>query len=328
MQKSTCFVPINFGKILCVTTLALGAIFLSPAQAQQPSPPTAQNPPATAPAQTPANTTKKSAATGTKSGQTPAKKTPAPLTLNTDKDKVSYAIGMNVGKAMKRDGVDVDTAILMRGLKDALAGSTPLLSDQEAQTVMGALQTDVRKKQEEKQKELAETNKKEGDEFLAANKIKQGVVTLPSGLQYKILQEGTGPKPAADDTVTVNYRGTLVNGTEFDSSFKRGQPASFPVGGIIKGWNEGLQLMPAGSKWQLFIPPDLAYGPRGAGPTIGPNSTLVFEIELLSVQPKPAAAPASAQPSAPATAPAGSASQTPPPAPKPNPAPPTLRPKP
>lgn len=229
---------------------------------------------------------------------------------------------------MKRDGVDVDTAILMRGLKDALAGSTPLLSDQEAQTVMGALQTDVRKKQEEKQKELAETNKKEGDEFLAANKIKQGVVTLPSGLQYKILQEGTGPKPAADDTVTVNYRGTLVNGTEFDSSFKRGQPASFPVGGIIKGWNEGLQLMPAGSKWQLFIPPDLAYGPRGAGPTIGPNSTLVFEIELLSVQPKPAAAPASAQPSAPATAPAGSASQTPPPAPKPNPAPPTLRPKP
>ena len=315
MQKPTCLVPVNFGKILGVTTLAVGAVFLSPAQAQQPSPSTA-------------NTTKKSAATGTKPGQTPAKKTPAPQTLNTDKDKVSYAIGMNVGKAMKREGVDVDTVILMRGLKDALAGSTPLLSDQEAQTVMTALQSDLRKKQEEKQKELAEANKKEGDEFLASNKTKEGVISLPSGLQYKILQEGTGPKPTAADTVTVNYRGTLLNGSEFDSSYKHGQPASFPVGGIIKGWNEALQLMPVGSKWQLFIPADLAYGPRGAGPNIGPNSTLVFEVELLSIQPKQAAPPASAQPPSPAAAPVNSAPQTPAPAPKPNPAPPTPTPKP
>jgi FKBP-type peptidyl-prolyl cis-trans isomerase FklB len=314
MQKTSSFLPHILRAVLPLTALAACLISLSPAQAQQ-APPTAQQTPP--PAATPA----KPSATG--SAQTPAPKKPAgtgpraaqrPLTLNTDKDKVSYAIGMNVGKAMKRDGVDVDTAILIRGFQDALAGTTPLLSDQEAQTVMTALQTDLRKKQEEKQKGLADSNKKEGDEFLATNKTKEGVVGLPSGLQYKILQEGTGPKPTANDTVTVNYRGTLVNGTEFDSSYKRGQPASFPVGGIIKGWTEALELMPVGSKWQLYIPADLAYGPRQAGPNIGPNSTLIFDVELLSIQPKPAPAPAPA--AAPAAAPA-----TPPPAPKPNPAP-------
>jgi FKBP-type peptidyl-prolyl cis-trans isomerase FklB len=131
-----------------------------------------------------------------------------------------------------------------------------------------------------------DANKKEGDAFLAANKTKEGVVTLPSGLQYKILQEGTGPKPTASDTVVCNYRGTLLNGTEFDSSYKRGQPATFAVGQVIHGWTEALQLMTVGSKWQLFIPPDLAYGPRGAGNDIGPNATLVFEVELVSIQPK------------------------------------------
>ena len=131
-----------------------------------------------------------------------------------------------------------------------------------------------------------EANKHEGDAFLAANKTQEGVVTLPSGLQYKVLKEGTGPKPTASDSVVCNYRGTLLNNTEFDSSYKRGQPATIPVGGVIKGWTEALQLMPVGSKWQLFIPAELAYGPRGAGGSIGPNATLVFEIELLSIQGK------------------------------------------
>jgi len=223
---------------------------------------------------------------------------------------------MNIGTAMKRDGVDVDTAILLRGLQDALAGSKPLLTDQEVQATMTALQGDLRKKQELQQQQLADTNKKEGDAFLAANKTKEGVVALPSGLQYKILQEGTGPKPAATDTVTVNYRGTLLDGTEFDSSYKRGQPTPVAVGRIIKGWTEALQLMPVGSKWQLFIPPDLAYGPRQAGPTIGPNSTLVFEVELLSIQPKAAPAPPPV-PARASTPPATAPAPTPPPAPAP-----------
>jgi FKBP-type peptidyl-prolyl cis-trans isomerase len=321
---------------LLVTLFAALTILLGRAQAQQtpasstqkPSASGAQQPPPAASPQTPAATPKKAPAA--KTGQATARKTATPLTLNTDKDKVSYAIGMNIGTAMKRDGVDVDTAILLRGLKDAFAGSKLLLTDQEAQTVMTALQTDLRKKQELQQQQAADTNKKEGDAFLEANKTREGVVALPSGLQYKILQEGTGPKPAATDTVTVNYRGTLLNGTEFDSSYKRGQPATFGVGQIIKGWTEALRLMPVGSKWQLFIPADLAYGERGAGRDIGPNSTLVFEVELLSIQPKaalapaPAPAPAAAPPgsnSPPTPAPAPSASPTSTPAPKPAPTP-------
>jgi FKBP-type peptidyl-prolyl cis-trans isomerase len=190
--------------------------------------------------------------------------------------------------------VDVDPDVVLRGMKDVLGGGTLLMTDQEAQSTLNELQADLKKRQEQEMQQLAETNKKEGETFLAANKSKAGVISLPSGLQYKILQEGTGPKPTAADTVTVNYRGTLLDGTEFDSSYKRGQPVSFPVGGIIKGWTEALLLMPVGSKWQLFIPPELAYGPRQAGPAIGPNSTLVFEVELLSIQAKPAGPPAPA----------------------------------
>jgi FKBP-type peptidyl-prolyl cis-trans isomerase len=185
----------------------------------------------------------------------------------------------------------------------------------------------LRKKQELLTQQASETNKKEGDAFLAANKTKEGIVTLPSGLQYKVLQDGTGPKPTTTDTVSVNYRGALLNGTEFDSSYKRGQPASFGVGQIIKGWTEALQLMSVGSKWQLFIPPDLAYGPRGAGRDIGPNATLVFEVELLSIQPKAQLAPSPT----PATAPASTPNSTPSPAPTPTPPPtptPTPTPKP
>ena len=151
---------------------------------------------------------------------------------------------------------------------------------------MMALQNDLRQKQQAKMQEAGAANLKAGQDFLAANKTKEGVVTLPSGLQYKILTEGTGPKPSADDSVVCNYRGTLLDNTEFDSSYKRGQPTTFQVGQVIRGWTEALQLMPVGSKWQLFIPPDLAYGPRGAGANIGPNATLIFEVELLSIQPK------------------------------------------
>jgi len=282
-----------------------------------------------------AGTTKAGSAATTKTGRagaskTATAKTATALTLKTDKDKQSYAIGINVGKGLsqnlKQTGLDIDPAILTRAIKDVLSGATQSMTDQEAQETLKTMQGDLRKAQEGKAKQLAETNKKEGDEFLATNKTKEGVVALPDGLQYKILQEGTGPKPAATDSVTVNYRGTLLNGTEFDSSYKRGQPATFNVGQIIKGWTEALQLMPVGSKWQIFIPGDLAYGLRGAGREIGPNATLVFEVELLSIQPKPAAP-------APAPAPASNPALTANPAPTPNsptpapkPAPPTPKP--
>jgi FKBP-type peptidyl-prolyl cis-trans isomerase FklB len=303
--------------IFVVSILATGALFWSSAQAQQAPAPAAQNAKATS--QEPAATAKQRGTS--KSGQTSSSQTAAALTLNTPKDKLSYSIGMNIGKSLKRDNVDVDTAILLRAIQDVLGGGNLLVTDQEAQSILTNLQADLHKKQEQEMQQVAETNKKEGDEFLAANKTKDGIVALPSGLQYKILQQGTGAKPTAADTVTVNYRGTLVNGTEFDSSYKRGQPASFPVGGIIKGWTEALLLMPVGSKWQLFIPPDLAYGPRQAGATIGPNSTLVFEVELLSIQAKNAASPAPATP--PTAQPAASPAPTPTarPAAKPTPKP-------
>jgi FKBP-type peptidyl-prolyl cis-trans isomerase FklB len=210
-----------------------------------------------------------------------------PLTLKTEKDKASYAIGLNIGRSMHKDAVDVDPSIVMRGMKDGLSGAKPLLTDDEARATMVALQADLRKKQELKMQVEGEANKKAGDAFLAENKTKDGIVTLPSGLQYKVLTEGTGPKPAATDTVVCNYKGTLLDNTEFDSSYKRGQPATFPVSGVIKGWTEALQLMPVGSKWELFIPSELAYGARGGpGGGIGPNATLVFEVELLSIKPK------------------------------------------
>jgi|HubBroStandDraft_1064217.scaffolds.fasta_scaffold16341_3 FKBP-type peptidyl-prolyl cis-trans isomerase FklB len=286
---------------LAVTVVAAGALLLGYAQARQtPAASAPQTPPASS-SQTPGTTTSKPPAA--KPGTTTAKKpTPTVLTLKTQKDKASYAIGLNIGRSMHKDSVDVDTAILLRGLKDGLAGSKPLLTDDEARATMVALQADLRKKQEEKMLVQGEANKKEGEAFLADNKTKDGVVTLPSGLQYKILKEGTGPKPTATDSVVCNYKGTLLDNTEFDSSYKRGQPATFPVSGVIKGWTEALQLMPVGSKWQLFIPSDLAYGARGGpGGGIGPNATLVFEVELMSIQPKaqmqtPAPAPPSPKP--------------------------------
>jgi len=207
------------------------------------------------------------------------------------KEKVSYALGMNMGTNLRRQGIDVDANLLSQGLKDGLAASKALMTDDEVESVLTQWSSDMQGKQAERQRQLAETNIKEGEAFLAANKTKEGVVTLPSGLQYKILTQGTGPKPSLTDQVVCNYRGTLLNGTEFDSSYKRGQPATFPVNGVIRGWTEALQLMPVGSKWQLFIPSNMAYGERAVGRDISANSTLVFEVELLSIKPKEVAPP-------------------------------------
>jgi FKBP-type peptidyl-prolyl cis-trans isomerase FklB len=241
-----------------------------------------QNPAATRPITAPAKTHKAPATTAHHA--TAAKKNAAPLTLTTPKDKVSYAIGMNFGNVLRRQSVEVDPAILLQGLKDSMAGGKTLMTEDEERATLMELQGELRKKEQEQMQLAAQADKKEGDAFLAANKTKEGVVTLPSGLQYKILQQGTGPKPTINDTVVCNYRGTLINGKEFDSSYKRGQPATFPVNRIIKGWMEALPLMPVGSKWQLFVPPDLAYGERSAGADIGPDSTLIFEVELLSIK--------------------------------------------
>jgi FKBP-type peptidyl-prolyl cis-trans isomerase len=188
------------------------------------------------------------------------------------------------------------------------------MSDDEVKAVLTALQTHMHEMQDQKAKQAGDTNKKEGESFLAANKSKEGVVTLPDGLQYKILSTGTGPKPTATDSVVCNYKGTLINGKEFDSSYKRGQPATFGVSQVIKGWTEALQLMPVGSKWQLFIPSELAYSQRGAGADIGPNATLVFEVELVSIQAKPAVMGPGPTPT---PTPAPAAGSTPPPAAKP-----------
>jgi len=236
-----------------------------------------------APQAPPAKPKSASAATTHKA---PVAKSATTLALTTPKDKFSYALGMNLGTSLHRQSVPVDPNILLRGLKDSLAGGKTLLTEDQAKAALTEVQNEMRKKQQEQMQAAGEANKKEGDAFLAANKGKDGVVTLPSGLQYKVLTQGTGPKPAADDTVVCNYRGTLINGTEFDSSYKRGQPATFPVSGVIKGWTEALPLMPVGSKWQLFIPAELAYGERAPGPEIGPDATLIFEVELLSIQDK------------------------------------------
>lgn len=204
--------------------------------------------------------------------------------LTTQKQKLSYAIGVDAARNFKRMGIDIDLEVLIRALRDTQSESKLLMSDDEMRAALTAYQKEMQQKQAQEAKVTAEKNKKEGDAFLAENKTKEGVVTLASGLQYKILKTGEGKKPTDEDTVEVNYKGTLISGTEFDSSYKRGQPASFPVKAIISGWREALKLMPVGSKWQLFIPPELAYGTRGTGREIGPNATLIFEVELLAIK--------------------------------------------
>jgi len=220
---------------------------------------------------------------------TPAAKGSSGGALSTQKDKTSYALGMNLAENLKAQSVEIDPNLLLKGIKDELAGGKTLLTVDEEHATLMELQNGLRKAQMEKMAKAGEKNKKDGEAFLAANKSKPGVVTLPSGLQYKILQTGTGPKPSAADSVSCNYRGTLIDGTEFDSSYKRGEPTTFPVSGVIKGWTEALQLMPVGSKWQLFVPASLAYGDRAASNIIGPDATLIFEVELVSIQDKNAA---------------------------------------
>jgi FKBP-type peptidyl-prolyl cis-trans isomerase len=206
-----------------------------------------------------------------------------PVDLKTQKDKVSYSIGMNWGNMLRRESVDIDMAILTRAMKDAMAGVKPALTDQQVREVMAAFQTELAAKQNEKRKEAGSKNKLEGETFLAENKKKEDVITLPSGLQYKVITAGTGKIPTLKDKVLCHYRGTFVDGKEFDSSYTRGEPITFALTGVIKGWTEALQLMPVGSKWKLFIPSDIAYGEYGNG-DIGPNTALVFDIELISIE--------------------------------------------
>jgi FKBP-type peptidyl-prolyl cis-trans isomerase FklB len=259
--------------ISALSCMAISTLLLGSLMAQQTSPVT------THPA-----ATKKIQTAGAAKPRPSSATAHRPFTLKTQQDKTSYALGMNLGRSLHRQSVEVEPDVVARGLKDALAGGKTLLTDDEAQATMVALQNDVRARQQGQMQQVAEKNKKDGEAFLAANAGKEGVVRLPSGLQYKILTPGTGPKPSATDSVVCNYRGTLIDGTEFDSSYKRGQPATFGVGRVIKGWTEALQLMSVGSKWQLFVPAQLAYGDRGAGADIGPNATLIFEVELLSIE--------------------------------------------
>ena len=199
--------------------------------------------------------------------------------IETDKQKLSYAFGYNVGQKIKQEIADLDEAAFGQAIHDAMTETASRLSSAETQTIVA----DFQKKRQEEIQKAGEKNLKDGKEFLAANKKKKGVITLPSGLQYKILKSAKGEKPTATDSVVAHYRGTLINGKEFDSSITRGEPATFPVAGVIPGWQEVLPLMPMGSKWQVFIPSELAYGARGPGGLIGPNETLIFEIELLKI---------------------------------------------
>jgi len=244
-------------------------------------------------------------ALGAEPGQKDQKSSPSPTPaavdqpigpLKNQKDKVSYAIGLDIGGTLKRQLIDVNEGLLTNGIKDGLSGAKPLMTDEQVKQVMSAFQKEMMEKQVAARKATGEKNKEEGQKFLDENKKKEGWKTTASGLQYKVVKEGSGTSPKETDTVKVNYRGTLLDGTEFDSSYKRGQAATFPVNRVIKGWTEALQLMKPGSKYELVIPAELAYGERGAGAEIGSNATLRFDVELLEIEankgpsPKPAAA--------------------------------------
>lgn len=205
-----------------------------------------------------------------------AKEMPA---LDTEKKKISYAVGRNIAESILSSGIDIDIDVFTATVAETLTGTKDRLTDAEKMEVGAAIQ----KQQQAHAAKTTSENKSKGQVFLAENAKKDDVKVLPSGLQYKVVTAGTGKTPSSSDSVTVHYRGTLIDGTEFDSSFKRGQPATFPVNGVIKGWTEALQLMQEGAKWQLFIPSDLAYGERGAGANIGPHATLVFDVELVKI---------------------------------------------
>lgn len=278
----------RFLTALVIPACVIGMTLLGTAPAQQtPAAQASQSPSTPSSGAAQSKAAKKAPATAAKTGTT--------LPLKTQKEKASYALGMNVGSSFKRQGIPVDPALVSRGLRDAMSGKT-LMTEDEMKAALHQLQLDVQHAQEAKAHVAGEGNRKAGDAFLTSNKSKDGVKVLPDGLQYKILHEGSGPKPTPTDTVSVNYRGTLIDGKEFDSSYKRGQPVSFAVGGVIKGWTEALQLMPVGSKWQLYIPADLAYGDRSPDASIPPGSTLVFDVELLSIAAQQPGQPQQPQP--------------------------------
>jgi FKBP-type peptidyl-prolyl cis-trans isomerase FklB len=205
------------------------------------------------------------------------------MSFSSNKEKISYIIGRDMAANFKKQGIEVDPEVFLQGFKEALSGAESQLSPEEVQAAMMALQQEMQSRQPAGQGRAAEINQQEGDAFLAENKNREGVFTLPSGLQYMVLQEGSGASPGPTDRVTTHYHGTLIDGTVFDSSYERGQPATFPVNGVIAGWTEALQRMQEGAKWRLFLPAELAYGSQGAGQDIGPNSTLIFDVELISV---------------------------------------------
>jgi FKBP-type peptidyl-prolyl cis-trans isomerase len=269
-------------KRMAMAVLALGLLACG-VRAQQAPAKAPTTPPAKAPATPPAK------------APAAASQAPAPA-FKTQKEKVSYAIGMEMGKGVKAQGLDVDPSILVQGMKDAMSGAKPQMSEEELRQVITALQQEMRQKQMQIQEAAAAENKTKGDAFLAENAKKDGVVALPDGLQYKILAAGQGKKPAETDTVLCNYKGTFLDGTEFDSSAQAGKPVPFEVKNVIPGFKEVLQLMPVGSKWQVFIPSSLAYGERGAGNAIGPNATLIFEIELVSIEANSPTPPAGGAP--------------------------------
>ena len=270
-------------RTLVVPIFAAGTLLMGQALAQDAPASTTSKPAQSSSTQSTTSGTAKTSTTTKK--PTTGTRTATTLTLKTQKEKNSYALGMSIGTGLKKQGVStaVDPALVSRGLRDAISGGKTSMTEDEMRAALQQLRTEVQGAQQAKAHAEGASSRKEGETFLAANKAKEGVQTLPDGLQYKVLQQGNGPKPTANDTVTVNYRGTLINGKEFDSSYKRGQPISFPVSGVIKGWTEALQLMPVGSKWQLYIPSDLAYGDQGAGADIGPGQTLIFDVELLGI---------------------------------------------
>jgi len=217
-------------------------------------------------------------------GQTTPDKADGTYLLKTQKDQVNYAIGVNLIGNFKRQGVDIDLNLVMKGMQDAFSGGKLLIPDAELRKAVTIYQSEVRRMQTKIRTIKAEENRKEGEAFLGENRKKEGVVTLPSGLQYRVIKGGEGKKPTDSDSVECHYRGTRINGNEFDSSYRKGRPATFRVKDVIPGWAEALKLMPVGSKWQIFVPALLAYGERGAGVSIGPNATLIFEIELLAIK--------------------------------------------